>query len=137
MSASDNAELTRLKAVLEYQPGQYVQEFGYDEDVDFQLRENIEDLIDADLEDEDSYESVDGVILWWRNSDGDLVDALMDCLKNLVAGGTIWVLTPKPGRAHHVNSVEIKEAAELAGLRVMNAASLAPDWAGTRLSSRS
>ena len=41
---------------------------------------------------------VDSVLLWWRDNDGDLVDTLVDSLTDLVAGGVIWLLTPKVGR---------------------------------------
>ncbi|MFV8401918.1 DUF3052 domain-containing protein [Dermabacter hominis] len=131
-ASSDN-----LAEVFEFHEGQLVQEFGYDNDVDLDLRDAIEDLIDADLEDEYSREIVDGVIMWWRDGDGDLTDALVDCLSSLVAGGPVWLLTPKPGRPGHVDPADIQEAANTAGLRGMNAVSLAPDWSGTRLASRS
>jgi hypothetical protein len=116
--------------------GQVVQEFGYDDDVDLELRDAIEDLIDADLEDEDSQEMVDAVVLWWREGDGDLTDALVDCLGMLSPGGPIWVITPKAGRDGHVLPAEIEEAASTSGLRTMGNQNLAPEWSGTRLASR-
>ncbi|PWH05591.1 DUF3052 domain-containing protein [Brachybacterium endophyticum] len=116
--------------------GQVVQEFGYDDDVDLELRDAIEDIIDADLEDEDSQEMVDAVVLWWREGDGDLTDALVDSLTMLSPGGPIWVVTPKTGRDGHVDPAEIEEAAGTSGLRTMGILNLAPEWTGTRLASR-
>ncbi|MDO5645001.1 MAG: DUF3052 domain-containing protein [Dermabacter sp.] len=136
MSPAEALSEKQLAEVFEFHKGQLVQELGYDDDVDLTLRDGIEDLIDADLEDEDSQEIVDGVIVWWRAGDGDLVDALVDSLSTLVAGGPVWVLSPKPGRPGHVEPADIMEAASVAGLRAMNAVSLAKDWSGTRLASR-
>ena len=59
---------------------------------------------------------VDVVLLWWRDGDGDLVDALVDALTPLADGGYIWLLTPKAGRDGHVEPSEIGEAAPTAGL---------------------
>ena len=53
-----------------------VQEIGWDEDVDDDVRAAIEEQIGGDLLDEDADEVVDVVLLWWREDDGDLVDAL-------------------------------------------------------------
>lgn len=122
--------------VLGLRTGQLVQEIGYDDDVDLELRDSIEDAIDADLEDEDCQEIVDAVVLWWRDGDGDLVDALVDSLTTLAAGGPVWLLTPKPGREGHVLPATIQESADVAGLRAMSSVSLAADWSGTRLASR-
>src|SRR5699024_8055134 len=58
--------------VLTFTSGQIVQEFGYDDDVDHDLRDAIEDLLGEDLEDGDSQEIVDDVIMWCREGDGDL-----------------------------------------------------------------
>lgn len=137
MSNTDPSSTQNFAEVFEFEQGQIVQEFGYDDDVDLDLRDAIEDLIDADLEDEDSQEIVDGVIVWWRDGDGDLVDQLVDALGSLVAGGPVWVLTPKATRPGHVEPADIADAAKIAGLRAMNAVSLSKDWSGTRLASRS
>ena len=56
------------------------------------------------------------VLLWWREDDGDLVDALMDAMGPLADNGVIWVLTPKTGRDGHVEPSEIAEAVPTAGL---------------------
>jgi len=42
-----------LMARLGLQPGQVVQEFGYDSDVDEALRMSIEEAVDGELADED------------------------------------------------------------------------------------
>ena len=59
---------------------------------------------------------VDVVLMWWREEDGDLVDALVDALTPLADGGYIWLLTPKAGRPGHVEPSDIGEAAPTAGL---------------------
>ena len=95
--------------------GMVVQELGWDEDVDDALRVSIEDTIDADMVDGDYGNVVDCVLLWWRENDGDLVDALVDSLTDLVAGGEIWLLTPKVGRPGAVDPADVAEAAPVAG----------------------
>lgn len=136
MSPSSDATASNPAEALGFTAGQIVQEIGYDDDADLELRDAIEDSIDADLEDEDCQEIVDGVIMWWREGDGDLVDALVDALTTLAAGGPVWLLTPKAGRSGHVLPAAIQESANLAGMRVMSTMSLAPEWSGTRLATR-
>ena len=53
--------------------GQVVQELGWDEDVDDELRVGVEDTIDGELV-EEAMDAVDVVLLWWRDDDGDLID---------------------------------------------------------------
>ena len=65
---------------LGIKPGQVVQEIGYDDDSDEQLREAITRQKDTELVDEDYDDVVDVVLLWWRDGDGDLFDALADAL---------------------------------------------------------
>lgn len=113
--------------------GMVVQELGWDEDVDDDLRIQIEDAIDADLVDGSYGNVVDSVILWWRDNDGDLVDALVDSLTDLVAGGVIWLLTPKVGRPGAVDPSDVAEAAPIAGLSTTTTAAVSQDWAATRL----
>jgi hypothetical protein len=113
--------------------GTVVQELGWDEDVDDELRVQIEDAIDADMVDGDYGNVVDSVLLWWRNDDGDLVDALVDSLTDLADGGVIWLLTPKVGRPQAVDAADIAEAAPIAGLAQTTAATVSKDWAATRL----
>jgi hypothetical protein len=112
--------------------GMVVQELGWDDDVDDDLRVNVEDEIGSELLDDDSDEVVDVVLLWWRDGDGDLVDALMDAIGPLADEGFVWVLTPKTGQPGHVEPSEIAESAPTAGLTQTSSISLG-DWAGSRL----
>ncbi len=116
--------------------GMIVQELGFDDDVDQQLREAIEDRIDEDMVDEDSDEVVDVVILWFREDDGDLVDVLVDAISPLADNGVIWLLTPKRGRAGYVEPSDISEAAPTAGLTQTSLLPIGQDWTGARLVSR-
>ena len=118
---------------LGFTSGQVVQELGYDDDVDFDLRDAIEEVTGSEMVDEDFEETVDAVLLWWREGDGDLVDALVDSLASLADGGVVWLLTPKSGRPGHVEPSDIGEAAPTAGLAQTSSISAAPDWSGTRL----
>ena len=113
--------------------GQVVQEFGWDEDADEDLRAAIQDTIGQDMEDEDSIEVADCVVHWFRDGDGDLVDALVDATTNLTEGGVLWLLTPKAGRPDHVEPGDIEESAPTAGLHAGSSLSASPDWSGTRL----
>jgi len=114
-------------------PGMTVQELGWDEDVDDALRVQLEDAIDADLVDGDHGDVVDAVLLWWRAEDGDLVDALVDALTDLVGGGAIWLLTPKVGRPGAVEPSEVTEAAPVAGLSMTTTVPAGNDWTASRL----
>ncbi|HQZ86325.1 MAG TPA: DUF3052 domain-containing protein [Actinomycetota bacterium] len=118
---------------LGVQPGRVVQEVGWDDDCDDGLRTAVAAACESDLLDEDSDEMVDVVLLWWRDEDGDLVDALVDAIGPLTENGTIWLLTPKSGRAGHVEAADISEAAPVAGLQQTSTISAARDWQGTRL----
>ncbi|MDA0632420.1 DUF3052 domain-containing protein [Nonomuraea sp. CA-218870] len=118
---------------LGLKPGQVVQEIGWDEDVDEKLRESIEDLTGNELLDEDVDDVVDVVLLWWRDGDGDLFDALTNAMRGLAEGGQIWLLTPKAGRDGHVEPSDIGEDSVTAGLSQTSSISAAPDWSGTRL----
>ena len=118
---------------LGIQPGMVVQELGYDEDVDEALRTAIVERSGSELVDEDADEVVDVVLLWWRDGDGDLVDALVDAIGPLADNGVVWLLTPKAGRPGHVEPSDISEAAPTAGLAQTSSISAAQDWAGARL----
>jgi hypothetical protein len=113
--------------------GMTVQEFGWDDDVDDDLRVQLEDAVDADLVDGEYGDVVDAVVLWWRAEDGDLVDALVDALTDLVRGGAIWLLAPKVGRPGAVEAAEVTEAAPIAGLAVTTSFSASQGWTATRL----
>nr|WP_218881090.1 DUF3052 domain-containing protein [Kineosphaera limosa] len=114
-------------------PGQVILEVGYDDDVDDTLREHIEDAVEGDLEDETYDDVVDGVLLWWREEDGDLTDALVDALTTMEDQGFIVLLTPKVGRPGEVDPSDVAEAAETAGLQASASVNLTPEWSGTRL----
>jgi len=116
-----------------FTPGSVVQELGWDEDVDDELRIQIEDAIDADMVDGDYGNVVDAVVLWWRKDDGDLVDALVDSLTDLAAGGVIWLLNPKIGRPNAVEAADVTEAAPVAGLVITTTTMVSNDWTATRL----
>jgi hypothetical protein len=117
---------------LGIQRDQVVQELGWDEDTDDDIRADVEEACGSELLDEDADEVIDVVLLWWRDDDGDLVDALMDAITPLADDGVIWVLTPKTGRPGHVAPAEIAEAAPTAGLMQTSSANLG-DWTGSRL----
>jgi hypothetical protein len=118
---------------LGLKPGMVVQELGWDEDVDDAVRVAIEDAIDADLVDGDYGDVVDAVLLWWRDGDGDLVDALVDSLTDLVSGGAIWLIAPKVGRPNAVPASDVAEAAPVAGLSNTTTIPISADWAATKL----
>ena len=136
MSEAEAVTEENVASRLGFKDGDLVQEFGYDEDVDFDLRDDLEDLIGGEMLTEDDHDVVDGVILWWRADDGDLVDALVDSLTTLDDGGVVWVLTPKSGRDGYVPPADIEEAAPTAGLHVTTSPAVSEDWAATRLVSR-
>jgi len=117
---------------LGIQKDQIVQELGWDEDCDDDLRVDVEDAAGGELLDEDADEVIDVVLLWWRDGDGDLVDRLMDAIAPLAEDGVIWVLTPKTGKPGHVIPAEIAESAPTAGLMQTSSANLG-DWSGSRL----
>jgi hypothetical protein len=115
------------------QPGWVVQEVGWDDDCDAILREAVVSVTGNALVDENYEDVVDAVVLWWREDDGDLVDALVDSLGPLADGGVVWLLTPKAGRPGHVEPSDIGEAAPTAGLSQTTSFAAGADWSGTRL----
>jgi hypothetical protein len=112
--------------------GLVVQELGWDDDTDDDLRAAIEDIIDAEMLDEDAVEVIDVVLLWWREDDGDLTDALIEAIGPLADDGYLWVLSPKTGRSGHVEPSEVSEAAATTGLTQTSVTNLG-DWTATRL----
>ena len=127
------AQTAGAAARLGFKPGMVIQELGWDDDTDDDLRQSIENLIDADMVDGDYGNVVEAVVLWWRDDDGDLVDGLVDSLTDLVGGGAIWLLTPKVGRPNSVEAADIAEAAPVAGLSQTTTAAVSKDWQATRL----
>jgi len=133
-ATADHAEeRTNPAARLGFEPGQVVQEIGFDDDVDHELREGIESLIGQDLVDEDYDDVADVVLLWFRDEDGDLTDALVDVIGLLEDGGMIWLLTPKTGRDGYVEPSDISDAVRTAGLSQTKSISVGKEWSGTRL----
>ena len=126
----------RIAGRLGLRPGQVVQELGYDDDSDEELRAAIAERTGHALVDADHEDVVDAVLLWWRDDDGDLVDALVDSLVSLEDGGIVWLLTPKVGRPGHVEPGDIGDAAPTAGLHQTSSISAAAEWSGTRLATR-
>ena len=118
---------------LGFKPGMVIQELGWDDDTDDELRVAIEDAVDADMVDGDYGDVVDAVLLWWRAGDGDLVDGLVDSLTDLVGGGAIWLLTPKVGRPNTVDPADVAEAAPIAGLSTTTTLAVCADWSATKL----
>ncbi|MDG4666347.1 DUF3052 domain-containing protein [Mycobacterium sp. 236(2023)] len=129
VSAGDSPNYAQKLGI---QKNQVVQELGWDDDTDDDIRFAIEDESGADLLDEDADEVVDVVLLWWRDTDGDLVDTLMDAITPLAEDGVIWVVTPKTGKPGHVQPAEIAESAPTAGLMQTSSANLG-DWIASRL----
>jgi hypothetical protein len=137
-TSADSAAQRGLAEKLGIQPGAVVQVVGVDSpdgpSVDRDLLDDVAaragtELITSDRSDD----VVDVVLLWWREGDGDLVDALVDSLTNLADNGVVWLLTPKAGREGHVEPSDIDEAAPTAGLSSTRSTSAAPEWSGTRL----
>ncbi|HYO85667.1 MAG TPA: DUF3052 domain-containing protein [Dermatophilaceae bacterium] len=118
---------------LGFTAGQVVLELGYGDDVEDELREAVENVIDADLEDEEYGDVVDAVLLWWREGDGDLTDALVDAKATLEDQGFVALFTPKVGLPAEVDPSDVAEAAETAGLHASVSVNLTPRWSGTRL----
>ncbi|WAL95292.1 DUF3052 domain-containing protein [Streptomyces sp. Je 1-369] len=133
MSATADHAETNLAVRLGFQPDQVVQEIGYDDDVDQELREAIEEATGTELVDEDYDDVADAVVLWFREGDGDLTDALVDAIAYMEDGGAILLLTPKTGRDGYVEPSEIGEAATTAGLSQTKSINAGKDWNGSRL----
>ena len=129
MVAADSPNYARKLGI---QKNQLVQELGWDEDTDDDIRADVEEACGGELLDEDADEVIDVVLLWWRDDDGDLVDRLMDAITPLAEDGVIWVVTPKTGKPGHVVPAEIAESAPTAGLMQTSSANLR-DWSASRL----
>jgi hypothetical protein len=139
-TSADHAAQRGLAEKLGIEPGMVVQVVGAadgagsDVAVDQSLLDDVAARTGTELiHGDDSDDVVDVVLLWWREGDGDLVDALVDSLTNLADHGVVWLLTPKAGRPGHVEPSDIDEAAPTAGLSSTRSTSAAPEWSGTRL----
>ncbi|MFJ8476784.1 DUF3052 domain-containing protein [Kitasatospora sp. NPDC094011] len=138
MSATaDPADKSNPATRLGFEEGQIVQELGYDEDTDQDLRDGIEEITGTDLVDEDYDDVADAVLLWHRDDDGDLTDALVDALEYLAEGGLIWLLTPKTGRDGHIEASDIADAAKTSGLSQTSSINIVKDWQATKLATKS
>ncbi len=135
MSATaDHAEeRTNPATRLGFQAGEVVQEIGYDDDADQELREAIESITGQNLVDEDYDDVADAVVLWFREDDGDLTDALVDATTMIDEGAPVWLMTPKTGRDGYVEPSDIGEAAQTAGLAQTKSINAGKDWSGSRL----
>ena len=136
VAATADPAATSAAGRLGFTSGQVVQELGWADDVDQELRAAVEAATGTELVDEDYDDVTDGVLVWWRDGDGDLTDALVDAQAVLDDGGQIWLLTPKAGRAGHVGHSDIEEAATTAGLHATSTFAIASDWSATRLGTR-
>jgi hypothetical protein len=131
--AAEDAGKVGVAERLGIESGMVVGEIGWDEDVDEDVRAAVEERSGSELLDEDADDVLDVVLLWWRDGDGDLVDALVDATTGLAEDGVIWVLTPKTGRPGHVEPSEIAESVPTAGLSQTSNINVGTDWIGIRL----
>lgn len=115
-----------------------VLEYGYDDDVDEDFRDQVVEAVGGPLEDEDYTGVVDAVLLWWRDGEGDLTDELVDCLALLEEGGFIALVTPGSGRDDRVAAHDVQEACATAGLTASGAVALGDggEWHAQRLVGR-
>ena len=130
---TSEADLGELKDSLGLKARQYIQELGYDDDVDFDLREVIEAITGEEMADDDVDDVFDVVVMWWRSDDPDLTDAIVDAQTMLGQGGFVWLFTPKAGRPGHIPPADISHAAPTAGMHLTKTISAGPDWSGFRL----
>ena len=134
-TADQAGQAAALAARLGIGEGLTVQELGYDTDVD----DTVADAITAGSGQapvDDEYDGVvDMVVLWWRDDDGDLGDALVDAKAPLADNGVIWLLTPKHGRRGAVEPADVADAASSSGLRRTTSVTLS-QWQAVRMVSR-
>lgn len=142
MSSTAADGRTSIAERLGIAPGMVVWQYAADDDIDTALVEQVAEragsaVVDGDDPDlEDAGDVVDVVLLWYREDDGDLVDALVDTLPLLGDDGVIWLLTPKVGRAGHVEASDILEAAPTAGLSQTSTLNVGANWTASRLTSK-
>ena len=121
---------------MTFQAGELILELGRGDDCDNALRSEIARTTGNALVEDETDEVVDGVIIWWRDGDGDLEDELVDALRYLSESGSIWLLTPKAGRRGHVEPSDIQSAAPNVGLSQTSTIAVAQDWSATHLVAR-
>ncbi|MDN6151875.1 MAG: DUF3052 domain-containing protein [Yaniella sp.] len=138
-SSGKNPDNNHYIGELELAVGDVVQELGWDEDIDFEFRNGLEDALGEEFLMEEDQEPVDAVLLWWREDDGDiseLTDALENATTNLDDNAPIWLLIPRASRPGHVSPMDVGESAHVAGLRTTITAGVSEDWLATRLERR-
>lgn len=134
-TADDVDKASALATRMGITAGQTVQEVGYDTDTDDLVADAVVSATGDQAVDEDFGGVVDVVLLWWRDEDGDLADALVDAKSPLADDGVVWLLTPKFGRSGALEPADIAEAAATSGMRRTNSVTLA-QWQAVRLVSR-
>lgn len=135
-ASGKNPDNNHYIAELELAVGDIIQELGWDEDIDFEFRNGLEDALGEEFLTEEDREPVDAVLLWWRDDDGDvadLTDALEDATTNLDEHAPIWLMVPRASQQGHVSPTDISEAAKIAGFRATTTAGVSEDWLATRL----
>lgn len=134
-TADDADQASALAKQLGISKGQVVQEIGYDTDTDELVGDAVVAATGEQGVDEDFDGVVDVVLLWWREEDGDLADALVDAKGPLADNGVVWLLSPKFGRPGALEPADIADAAATSGIRRTTSVNLS-QWAGVRLVSR-
>lgn len=132
-TAPDAAGQRGVATKLGVKPGDLVQQLGENHDVDESVLPAILAQAGTELVPEDTDDVVDVVLLWFREDDGDLVDALVDARPQLSDTGAIWLLTPKAGRQGHVEPADVLEAVPTAGLGQTSTVSVGADWTAMKL----
>ena len=73
------------------------------------------------------------MVLWFRDDDGDLTDALVDATTYIEEGGAIWLLTPKTGRDGYVEPSDISKPRDRRSVPDQERQRRARTGAGSRL----
>lgn len=134
-SADDADKASALAKQLGISKGQVVQEIGYDTDTDELVGDAVVAATGEQGVDEDFDGVVDVVLLWWREEDGDLADALVDAKTPLADSGVVWLLSPKFGRPGALEPADIADAVATSGIRRTTSVNLS-QWQAVRLVSR-
>ena len=135
-STAANAAQRGFAERLGIAPGALVQQLGEDDDIAEDLVKDVAARTGTALVPADSDDVVDVVLLWFREDDGDLVDALVDARRQLSDDGDLWLLTPKVGRDGHVEPSDILEAVPTAGLVQTTSVSVGREWSAMKLVGR-
>lgn len=135
-ATADSADqASALATRLGMSAGQTIQEIGYDTDTDDLVADAVVAATGEQAVDEDFGGVVDMVLLWWREEDGDVADALVDARTPLADDGVVWLLTPKFGRPGALEPADIADAAATSGMRRTKSVTLS-QWHAVRLVSR-